>query len=97
MTIFDIALNDWMTIVIIVAQAGILYYRLKRVEQRAEKFNDLIVEFAVHKNSLEHHRIEVEKNNIRIENVLEKMDDRLSGIEAHAFKALVKNSHRGDL
>lgn len=90
MNILDIAFNDLITIVIIIAQAGILYYRLKRVESRAEKFNDLIVEFAVHKNTLEHHRIEAEKNNNRIEVVLEKMDDRLSGIEHSAFKALIK-------
>jgi len=92
MNIFDIALNDLITITIIIAQAGILYYRLKRVENRAEKFNDLIIEFAVHKNTLEHHRIEAEKNNNRIELILEKMDDRLSGIEAHAFEALMRKS-----
>jgi len=89
MNVSDIAFNDLITISIIIAQAGILYYRLKKVEARAEKFNDLIVEFAVHKNTLEHHRIEAEKNSNRIEVTLEKMEGRLSGIEDHAFEAFI--------
>lgn len=98
MNILDFQLNDWITISVIIAQAGVMYYRLKKVEQRTDCLNNLIIEFAVYKNSLEYHRIEVEKNNTRIESVLEKLDDRLSGIEAHAFEALIKNRNtRGPL
>lgn len=92
MNFLEISLDDWLTIVLIIAQAGIVYYRLKRVEEKAERFNDLIVEFAVHKNSLEHHRNEFEKQSVRVERIIQKLDDRVSGIESHAYEALMKNS-----
>lgn len=91
----DLNLNNVITIIVLIAQAGIVYYRLKKVEQTTERFNELFVEFAVHKNSLKHHRQEFEKQSLRIENVIQKLDERLSGIEAHAYEAIMKNTRRG--
>lgn len=87
-------LNEWITIIVIIAQAGIVYYRLKRVEQSTERFNELFIEFAVHKTELEHHKQEFEKHTTRIENVIDKIDNRLSGMESHAYEALIKNRHK---
>lgn len=91
-------LNEWITIILIITQAGVVYYRLKKVEQSTERFNDLLVEFAVYKNDLENHKLEFEKHTVRIENVIDKIDSRISGIESHAYEALIKNRHkRGEL
>lgn len=87
-------LNEWITVIVIIAQAGIVYYRLKKVEQSTERFNELFIEFAVHKTELEHHKQEFAKHTARIENVIDKIDSRISGIESHAYEALIKNSHR---
>ncbi len=87
-------LNEWITIILIIAQAGIVYYRLKRVEQKTENFNQLFIEFAVHRNDLENHKQEFEKHTVRIENVIDKIDSRISGIESHAYEALIKNRHK---
>ncbi len=94
MTFNDLSYNDWMTLIVLIAQAGILYYRLKKVEQRTEYFHDLVIEFAVTKNSLELHRQEFEKQSARIDTIIQKLDDRVAGIESHAFEALIKNRSR---
>lgn len=91
MDLSDYSLNEWITIVVLIAQAGIVYYRLKKMEQRTERFNDLVIEFAVYKNSFEHHRQEFDKHSNRIETIVQKLDDRVAGIEAHAYEALAKN------
>jgi division protein CdvB (Snf7/Vps24/ESCRT-III family) len=96
MELSQFSLNDLITITIIIAQAGIVYYRLKKVEQKTEQFNSLLIEFAVHKTSLKHHKYEFDKQTSRIENVIQRLDDRLSGIEIHAYEALLKNSRRQD-
>lgn len=87
-----LSFNDWITVFVLIAQAGIVYYRLKKVEQRTEKLNDLIIDFAVQKNSLENHRNEFEKQSVRIESIIQKLDDRVSGIESHAYEAILKQS-----
>lgn len=92
MDLSQFSINDFITITVLIAQAGIVYYRLKRVEEKAEKFNDLVIKFAVHKNSLDHHRSEFEKQSIRIERIIQKLDERVSGIESHAYEALIKNN-----
>ena len=88
MNLSEFSLNDWITIIIIVAQAGIVYYRLKKVEQITEQFNDLLIEFAVHKNSLHHYREQYDKQSMRIENIVQKLHDRISNIEVKAIEAL---------
>lgn len=92
MNILDIAINDWITISIIIAQAGVMYYRLKKVEQRTDCLNELIVEFAVQKNSLDHHRREAEKQSSRTEIILQRLDNRLSSIETHALKTIIQHN-----
>ncbi len=92
MNIFDIAFNDWITISVIIAQAGVMYYRLKKVEQRTDCLNDLITEFAVYKNSLENYRHDAEKQSSRTEIILQRLDSRLSSIETHALKALIQQN-----
>lgn len=87
-----LSLNDLITITVIIAQAGVVYYRLKKVEQRAEHFNDLIIEFAVHKNLLKYHRNEFEKQSARIERIIQRLEDRLLSIESRAYKTFIKNS-----
>lgn len=96
MLLTEFSLNDVITITVIIAQAGIVYYRLKKVEQMTDRFNDIIIEFAVYKNSLEHHRHEFEKQSSRFETILNKMDKRISGIETHAYQALIKSAHFSD-
>lgn len=93
MTLFDFSLDDGITIFLIIAQAGILYYRLKKVEEQTAIINDLIVEFAVHKTSLKHHRNEFEKQSIRIDKIIQRLDDRILNIESHAYQALVSMGH----
>ncbi len=88
----DFSINDFITIAVLIAQAGILYYRLKKVEQKTDQFNDLIIEFAIQKTTFKHHKIETDRQVVRIENVLQRLDDRLSGIETHAYEALIKNA-----
>lgn len=85
-----ISLNDLMTISIIVAQAGIVYYRLKKVEQKTEILNDLLIELAVHKTSLGHYHDQYEKHSSRIECLVQKLHDRISMIESKALNAFVK-------
>lgn len=83
-------LNDIVTMTVIIAQAGVVYYRLKKVEQKTEQFNDLLIEFAVHKNSLKHYSEQHDKQSIRIENIVQKLHDRISGIEIKTFEVLKK-------
>ena len=85
MNLIELSLNDWFTVIVIIAQAGIVYDRLKKVEQKTERFDDLVVELAVCKNSLENHRNEFEKQSVRIEKAVQKLDDRLLGIETRAL------------
>ena len=92
MDLTEFSLNDLITITVIIAQAGIVYYRLKKVEQKTDQFNELVIKLAVYKNSLENYRNEFEKQSIRIENIIQKLDDRVSGIESHAYEALIKSS-----
>lgn len=80
-----LSFDEWITIILIIAQAGVLYYRLKKVEQKTEEFNSLFVEFAVHKNSFKHLKYEFEKQSLRIEKIIQRLDDRLLSIETHAF------------
>lgn len=84
------SLDDWVTVILIIAQAGVVYYRLKKVEQKTEEFNKLLVDFAVHKNSFKHLKHEFEKQSMRIENIIQRLDDRLLGIEAYACETLMK-------
>ena len=95
MNLDQLTFNDWMTLIVIIAQAGIVYYRLKRVERKAEKINKLIVEFAIQKNTFEHHQSDFDKEQKRMEKNLNKLDDRISGIELHAVDLLFKNSGSG--
>jgi hypothetical protein len=88
----NIALTDWVTIVIIIAQAGVMYYRLKKVEQRTDLFNELMIEFAVHKKTLELHREESEKQSSRTEIILQRLDTRLSSIETQALRTLMQHN-----
>ena len=88
MEVSQFSLNDWITIIVIIAQAGIVYYRLKKVEQMTEQFHDLLIEFAVHKNSLKHYREQYDKQSMRIENIVQKLHDRVSHIEVKAIEAL---------
>jgi len=92
MQFFDIALHDWATLCAIIGQAAILFYRMKKVEQRTDCFSDLMIEFAVQKKSLELHREEVEKQSSRTEIILQRLDSRLSLIESHALKNLIQNN-----
>jgi hypothetical protein len=92
MEILNIALTDWVTIVIIIAQAGVMYYRLKKVEQRTDLFNELMIEFAVHKKTLELHREESEKQSSRTEIILQRLDTRLSSIETQALRTLMQHN-----
>jgi hypothetical protein len=94
MEITDISINQWITMILIIAQGGIVYYRLKKVEQSTERFNDLFIEFAVHKNTFKNHLRHFEKQSIRVENVIEKLDNRISGIEAQAYESFVKNKRK---
>ncbi len=86
----QISLNDLITISIIIAQAGIVYYRLKKVEQKTDILNDLLIELAVHKTSLNHYRDQYEKQSSRIEGLVQKLHDRISSVESKAFEAFVK-------
>ncbi len=88
MNLSEFSLNDWITIIVIIAQGGIVYYRLKKVEQMAEQFNNLLIEFAVHKNSLKHYREQYDKQSNRIEDIVQKLHDRVSHIEVKAIEAL---------
>lgn len=84
------SLDDWVTVILIIAQAGVVYYRLKKVEQKTDQFNSLLIEFAVHKNSFKNLKYEFEKQSLRIENIIQRLDDRLLGIEAYAYEAVIK-------
>ena len=88
MEVSQFSINDWITVIVIIAQAGVVYYRLKKIEQKTEEFNDLLVEFAVHKNSLKHYREQHDKQSNRIENIVQKLHDRISNIEIKAIEAL---------
>lgn len=90
MNLLDFSLNDWITIILIIAQAGIVYYRLKKVEEQTEVINNLVVEFAVYKTSLKHHHDEFEKQSIRIDRIVQRLDDRVKNIETHAYQTLIK-------
>lgn len=90
MNILDFTFNDGITIFLIIAQAGILYYRLKKVEEQTAVINDLVVEFAVHKTSLKYHRNEFEKQSIRIDKITQRLDDRISHVESCAYHGLLK-------
>lgn len=90
MTMTEISLNDLITICLIIAQAGVVYYRVKKVEQRMEELNNLLVEFAVHKNSLKHYRDQYEKQSTSIEFLVQKLHDRISGLESKAFDIFAK-------
>jgi hypothetical protein len=92
MEFFEFSLNDWLTLGLIIAQAGIVYYRLTKVEEKAERFNELIIEFAVQKNSLKHHRDDYEKQSFRIERIIQKLEDRVAGIETQAIETLLERS-----
>lgn len=92
MNIIDFQLDDWITISLIIAQAGIMYYRLKKVEQRTDCLNNLVIEFAVYKNSLENYRQDTEKQSNRTEIILQRLDSRLSSIETHALKTLIQQN-----
>ena len=92
MNIENISINEWITMILVIAQGGIVYYRLKKVEQSTERFNDLFIEFAVHKNAFQNHIRHFEKQSIRVENVIEKLDSRISGIETQAYKSFIKNT-----
>lgn len=86
MNFSDFVFQDWLTIVVIIAQAGVIYYRLKKVEEATEKIADLITEMAVMKNSLKNHQKDFEKFSHRTDILIQKLDDRVSGIEVHAFR-----------
>ena len=94
MTFNSISLNEWITIILLIAQAGVIYYRLKKVEQTTDRFNEIFIEFAVHKNSLQNHINDFEKHAVRVETVIDKLDTRISGIESHAYEALMKDIKR---
>ncbi len=85
MDFHQFSLDDWVTVILIIAQAGIIYYRLKKVEQQTEEFNSLFIEFAVHKNSFKHLKHEFEKQSLRIETIIQRLDNRLLGIETYAL------------
>lgn len=92
MNILEFQLNDWITICVLIAQAGVMYYRLKKVEQRTDCFNSLVIEFAVYKNALENYRQNFEKQSSRTEVILQRLDSRLSSIETHALKTLIQQN-----
>lgn len=85
MNFTQFSLDDWVTFTLIIAQAGVVYYRLKKVEQKTEEFNSLLIEFAVHKNSFKHLKYEFEKQSMRIESIIQRLDNRLLRIETYAF------------
>lgn len=89
MTFEMFSLQDWLTIILLIAQAGIVYHRLKKVEEVTEKFIELTLTFAVLKNTVEHHKKEFESFSRRTERTFQKMDERLSGIESHTLKSLI--------
>ena len=92
MNILDLQLNDLITIAVLIAQAGILVYRMKKVEQRTDCLHDLIVEFAVIKNNVENYKEQTEKQISRTEIILQRLDSRLSSIESHALKTLIQQN-----
>lgn len=91
MDLSHFSVNDLITIIVLIAQAGIVYYRLKKVEQSAEKLNELFIAFAVHENKFQNHVHNFEKNSIRVDNNIERLDNRLSGVENQAYAALIKS------
>ena len=94
MDLSQISINEWITIILIIAQGGVTYYRLKKVEQSTERFNELFIEFAVHKNAFKNHVRHFEKQSAHVENIIEKLDSRIAGIESHAYEALIKSAHQ---
>ena len=91
MELESLSFNNLITIIVIIAQAGIVYYRLKKVEQSAEKLNELFIAFAVHENKFQNHLQHFEKNSMRVDNNIERLDNRISGVENQAYAALIKS------
>lgn len=91
MEFYNLSLNDIVTIIIIIAQGGIMYYRLKKVEQSTDRFNDLFIEFAVHKNAFQNHIHHFEKQSSRAEKIIDKLDKRIANIESHAYEVWIKS------
>ena len=92
MQLTDFTFNEWTTFLILIAQAGITYYRLKKVEQSTERFHDLFVDFAVHKNAFKNHMRQFEKQSVHVENIIERLDKRIAGIEVQTYEVLIKKS-----
>ena len=90
MTLADFSIQDWITIILLIAQAGIVYYRLKKVEQVAEKFTDVTIAFAVLKNSFETHQKEFEKFAVKTDQSIQHIDQRMHSIELRTHKILPK-------
>lgn len=94
MQMTDFSINEWLTILVVIAQAGVTYYRLKRVEQSTERFHDLFTEFAVYKNAFNNHMRQFEKQSTHVEKIIERLENKISCVEAQTYKALIKNTHK---